>query len=231
MRVRITNLPENAVFADILIRINERDPNFTAVNEYNLALFGLDAHAGNVLSVSAEFSLPSPRKGVWISGSALDDVVWYNHDTSEIEVHLRPVRYNYLGSILRPIFFDSPILVLGVIALFSVILELAAGLCLGFRRKKLIPIVLANLLTQAVIAMFSFIWLFHQDFFFGNLFSFFLTAMLLTVGIYTAEFLIYRKSPVMKDISTRKILQYTITANTLSFAFLAAAFFMVHIVR
>ena len=45
MTIEIANLPRNAVFADILIRINERDPNFTAVNEGNLALFGLDAHA------------------------------------------------------------------------------------------------------------------------------------------------------------------------------------------
>ena len=46
--VRIVNLPENVVFADILIKIDENDPNFTVVNEGNLALFGLDAQAGIV---------------------------------------------------------------------------------------------------------------------------------------------------------------------------------------
>jgi hypothetical protein len=162
MAIRIENLPENAVFADILIRIDERDPNFTAVNVDNLALFGLDVSAeivgfndngfmsftfhyidasaeiyfsesrrffwaqavrfgfgekegfrtqfhnllenypnmkialldyyGNVLSVSSEFSLPSPRRGVWISGSWGGEVVCYNHETGEVTVWMEEVR-------------------------------------------------------------------------------------------------------------------------------------------
>lgn len=41
LSVRVTNLPREAVYADILIRIDETDANFTHINESNLELFGL----------------------------------------------------------------------------------------------------------------------------------------------------------------------------------------------
>ena len=188
-------------------------------------------YAGNVISVSTQFSLPSPRRGVYVSGAWGGEEMRYDHMTGEVIVHLGEWRYNYLGSILRPILHDSPVLVLGAIALFSVILELVAALCFGFRGKKLIPIVPANLVTLSIIAAFI-VWLFRWDFRipFSIGAVLFLMVTLLIVVTYTAKFLIYRKSPVMKDIDTRKITRYAIAANTLSFAFLAAVF-MVYIIR
>ena len=297
MRILIKNPPRVAVFADILIRINERDLNFTAVNEYNLALFGLNAqseivgfndngfrsftfhyrdatsdirlgepiqgrlyenslavrfgygereefrtqfrdllenysdmkialldYAGNVISVSARFSLPSPRRGVSITGAWLGEEVFYNHMTGEITVNIGELRYNYLGNIIRPILYRSPLLVLSVIALFSVVLEIVTGICFGFRGKKMVLIVFANLLTLAFVVMFI-LWLHHWGF--GNEDLFFLMLMLLIVVTYTAKILLYRISPIMKDISTRKTLQYSIIANTISFSFLVGAFLII----
>jgi len=314
MFIMIGNSPENAVFADILIRINERDPNFTAVNEDNLALFGLDTHAeivgfndngfmsftfhyidasaeiylsksrmginvhfdgsgefhfvnssrevhfgfgekagfrtqfhdlhenyqnmkialldysGNVLSVSAEFSLPDQRRGVWISGSFGGGMVWYNHENGEITVDWQQVRYNYLGNILHPIIFafDPPILfltALGAMVLFLMILELVVGLCFGFRGKNLIRIVPTSLITLFFIVAFYFS--FYLLAYFGVL-VFFLTVILLIAATYRIKFSIYRDSPAMKDIiSPRRILQHTITANTVSLAFLAGLFLII----
>ena len=295
MTIGITNLPENAVFADILIKINENDPNFAAVNESNLALFGLGSQAGivgfnnngfmsftfhyrnaaaeiraaeirrvdgtlrghyvrfghgeregfrgqfpdllenypdmkialldlygNVISVSAEFSLPRPRRGVDITGTWAFEEVSYDYETGVITVNLGVVRYNYLGRILRPVLQRSPVLVLSAIALVSVIMELVVGFCFGFRRKELLPIVCANLATLSAIAAFI-AWLFLSGYD-GNAFPLFFRAALLLAITYAIKYIIYRKNPITKDISTRKIKQCVITGNTLSFAYLVAVF-------
>jgi len=61
-------------------------------NYPNMKIALLD-YAGNVISVSARFSLPRPRRGVWITNWA-DEGVSYNHESGMVIVHLRPVRYN-----------------------------------------------------------------------------------------------------------------------------------------
>ncbi|MCL2200749.1 MAG: hypothetical protein FWB75_02195 [Oscillospiraceae bacterium] len=285
MSVGIENPPENAVFADILIRINERDPNFTDVNEDNLVLFGLDNqagivgfndggfrsftfhyngasseihlsesswryyfvhfgievegqfqnllenysdmkialldYAGDVISVSASFSLPRPRRGVFVS-IWVGPEVSYNHETGDVAVHLFPVRYNYLRSILRPALHRSPFLVLSAVTLLSVVLELAAGLCFGFRKKILLRTVLASLVTQAFIVAFTAISV-REDFVDARLLIF-LIVPALVVGASVAEHFFYRRSSAMKNIGPQKILRYTIAANSLGFAFLVLFF-------
>ncbi|MCL2368437.1 MAG: hypothetical protein FWC72_05525 [Oscillospiraceae bacterium] len=250
------NLPEGAVFADLLIRIEQDDPNFVHINEGNLARFGLDAqaeivgfnadgfmsftfhyrdadaglytnrysggsgwvtfargsarqfedlrrnysdmkialldYAGNVISVSAQFTLPN-------------DFLWltYDHQTRAVSVRVRTT-----SSPWRFIFLPHTIVMIITIALFSIGLEIVIGLFFQFFRKKLLLIFCVNLGTQMAmwVVYLRFMWLWPP----------LLAILLLEVVIYVTEFVIYRKSPIMADESTRKLLLYTVIANTVS---------------
>jgi len=267
LNVELRNLPENAVFADILIEIGEGDPNFIHVNEGNLARFGLYAqaeivglnvdgfmsftfhyrdaaaeiyidehrvrlagrgrvafgrgeghrgfgeqladlrrnyrdmkivlldYAGNVISVSDQFTLPEERQeGMLVNLHGLD----YDHQTGEVRLRAHVNSFVLFGAFL----------LVPVIMLFSIGIEIVVGRLFGFSGKKLLLILCVNAGTQAAM------WLAY--FGFMARLPHLVAIIILEMCIYVTEFVVYRKSSIMADESTRKILLYTIIANTLS---------------
>jgi len=259
LEIDVRNLPEDAIFADILIRIGEVDPNFIGVNKNNLSLFGLSAqaeivgfnangfmsftfhyrdavaeiytdehkvvfargewfrelegqfgdlrrnysdmkialldYAGNVISVSDQFTLPRElERGMPVTFRGLS----YDHQTGEVRVF---AHVNSLAMAFRIIFIV-------VIVLLSIGIEVVTGLFFRFSRRKLGLILCVNMGTQTAmwIAYFGFMWQLPHI----------VAVIILEVCIYVTEFVVYRKSSIMADESTHRILLYTVIANTTS---------------
>ena len=256
LRVQVANPPENAVFVDILIKIDDADSNFTPVNEHNLDLFGLSVQAeivglsvngfmsftfhyndaaadieileqgsitfgrgdgrsvwqqyndlrtiysdmkialldyeGNVVAISEPFNI-TDKAWVWFDG-----LVRYNHQSGEVNVMRSFNLFVFIGFLFRIII---PIVIL------TIIIEAITGIFFfGRHRKKIGLIVIVNAITQA--AMWTAYFILPLPYI--------VSIIILETIIYISEFITYRKSKVMADESTRKILIYTIIANTLS---------------
>jgi hypothetical protein len=82
--------------------------------------------------------------------------------------------------------------------------ETVISLLFGFRGRQTLTVLIVNICSQVIMRLLYLVLPF----------TYLIETIILEVCVYTAEFLIYKK--YFKDISTIKIVGYTITANTLS---------------
>ena len=255
--VNITNLPEEAVYADLLIRIDENDPNYTPFQPSDLGedealladiidysedgyssftLHYKNAVSNNKInkyyddeyyvtfcygygygSVYSQYTdiLNNYRK---VKIALLDEdfkiiAVSEEADLSNISLVNAFTGYMYYDvsdNSLEAEMYEPPLFVLiggflsMVVMFFSVGIEVLAALIFGFRKKQLLPILIANVCTQTVMRLlYCVIPL-----------SYWLETLILEFLIYLVEFLIYKK--FIKEADTKKILIYTIVANTVT---------------
>lgn len=259
--VIITNLPEEAVYADLLIRIDENDPNYTPFQPSDLGEdeavladiidYSEDGYSSFTLHYKNAVSDNKLEKklysvysddylvtfcGGYGYGSAysqykdilnnyrkvkialLDEdfkiiAVSEEADLSNISLVNAFTGYMYYDvsdNSLEAEMYEPPLFVLiggflsMVVMFFSVGIEVLAALIFGFRKKQLLPILIANVCTQAAMRLlYCVIPL-----------SYWLETLILEFLIYLVEFLIYKK--FIKEADTKKILIYTIVANTVT---------------
>ena len=255
--VNITNLPEEAVYADLLIRIDENDPNYTP---FQSSFLGEDeALLADIIDYSEDgyssFTLHYKNSATYnkieeyYNGeycvtfccdyeynsvySQYEDIlnnygkvkialldkdfkiiaVSEEADLSTISLVNAFTGYMYYDvsdNSLEAEMYEPPLFVLiggflsMVVMFFSVGIEVLAALIFGFRKKQLLPILIANVCTQAAMRLlYCVIPL-----------SYWLETLILEFLIYLVEFLIYKK--FIKEADTKKILIYTIVANTVT---------------
>ena len=149
---------------------------------------------GTIISVSEKFDLPKMNNYHVFLGH-----IYYDYQTGDINIGI----------------YDNPwfILINGFFIIFftalSVGIEAITALFFHFRREKMALVVIVNLITQALMRIAYMLLAILS-------FPHLLSIILLEACVYSAEYMVYRKSRVMADESTKKILIYTITSNTLS---------------
>lgn len=149
---------------------------------------------GEVISVSEKFDLPK---------------------MSDFHVFLGHINYNYQTGDIDIGMYDNPWFIIfnGFLIVFftalSVGIEAVTALFFNYKREKMTLIVIVNLISQAAMRIAYTILLILS-------FPHFLSIILLEACVYSAEYMIYRKSKAMADERVKRLLIYTITANSLS---------------
>lgn len=260
LTVVFSNLPENAVYADILIKIQESDPNYVAFQPNEFADDVQDAQELVNYSVDGFRSFTYHYKDA-MSNMKLEpyyDDLYYADFCNGSEFHnfltqYEDLRKNYSDVKVVLLDKDFQILVVsgdsqslkdGKIATFdgqlsydaasdrleadtrmsysglfflimgillvvlfiflSVGTEVVTALLFRLRGKRLVAIVIVNACTQITMRIL----------YLALPFTYLLETIILEVLVYSAEFIVYKKR--FKDVSTAKILAYTVTANTAS---------------
>jgi hypothetical protein len=154
---------------------------------------------GSVVSTSETFSLP---------------------EISDYHVFLGRIDYDYRTGVTRMGMYDNPWYML--VQIFSILLyttlsigiEAIVAFIFGFRGEKLALIVTVNLISQFVMRI-SYLILIVLSL------PHVLSIALLELLVYSTEFLVFAKSQVMKNESSKKILIFAVAANTTSLLVIA----------
>lgn len=266
LSVNITNPPEGAVYADLLIQFSEGDPNYV---EFQSGSYGADAaalkeitaysdngyqsftiHYKNAKSIvemkEAEVQRPEDAYvKVDFCASPNQQSGWvfeFKDQYKDIMDNYRNIKIAFLDKDFKVLSVSPPI-ELPEITLFrsfsgvlkydaacgayqfhtwynawawvgifisvflmqiSIGIECLLALLFRFKGKKILTVLVVNLCTQVVMrALQMFLPL-----------NYWVEVAILETLVYTAEFFLYKK--YLKDVSTGKLLIYTILANTLS---------------
>lgn len=259
LNVTISNAPENAVYADLLIKIDETDPHY--IDFQVSGDYGSDKEKiSEILNYSEEgfrsFTLHYRDAKSNIEIDKEDDSYWNvdfcdtydffedfttqfedlleNYNTikialldenykiiavseqakmpkdSSVKIFLNSVVYDVSENTLEMESHISSvaILLVGLFSVFimiaSVITEFLAALFFKFKGKHFRIIAITNICSQIIMRMFYFLLPL----------PYIIETIILEILVYSAEFLVYKKT--LKDISIKKILTYTVIANTLS---------------
>lgn len=264
--VSVRNIPEGAVYADLLIVFPEKDPNYVEFQSgaygaepadlKEIAEYAVDGyqsftiHYKNAKSVvklrevealfpsnnyyTARFCAGEPDDGGWYPGfeDQYNDLL---KNYRNIKIVLLDKEYKILsvsapmelpkvnmfhafsGAMEYDFMFDTyefdtwfnnwawiGVFFAFILMLISIGIEWFVGWIFGFKGRQLRTVLLVNLTTQIVMRLLHILLPLN----------YWVEVAILETLVYTAEFFIYKKC--MKDVSTGKLLIYTILANTLS---------------
>lgn len=143
----------------------------------------------NIIFVSKVTQLPKENNALIFDGEIYFDFIAnsFNVDT---QINMYFIVFGSFFSIL--------------IMLISVATETIAALLFKFKGKRVVTIIIVNICSQVIMRLL----------YLALPFTYLIETIILEFFVYTAEFLIYKKH--FKDTNTVKIVEYTITANTLS---------------
>ena len=256
--VIIQNMPPEAVYADLLIKIDEKDKNYIPFQSSDLgddeallselSNYSEDGYSSFTLHYKNAVSNNKINKYyddeyyvTFCKGPASIHEFYAQYEdilnnygkvkialldkdfkiiavSDEVDVSKTSLVTYFTGMIyydlsensIEAMMYDNPyFIVFGgflsmVVMWLSVGIEVLIALIFGFRKKQLLPILIANVCTQTVMRLlYCVIPL-----------SYWLETLILEFLIYLVEFLIYKK--FIKEADTKKILIYTIVANTIT---------------
>lgn len=255
LTVELSDLPSDAVYADLLIKIDESDANYTSFqsNDFaddveqvrRIAEYSVDGYRSftfhyknaksnieleqtpygysvdfckgseyqsfltqyedicinyrkvkiaildknfDILSVSQEATLPTSK-----ALSFYGDISYNGTDNSlEAITHVNPYYIVFGG------FFSL------LIIFISISTEFIISLFFRIRGKRLLTILIVNVSSQIIMRLL----------YAALPLSYIVETLILEALVYSVEFLIYNKC--FKDISTGRVVAYTVTANTVS---------------